>query len=101
LQIFLDPLRKVGGSCLVNDLIQCCSSAEQRGFFQALGMCLGHDKWVEDWREMMAERNLQQEVGVVGVESKHLPMVESINVKVAEVSELVPSFLCHISLEVI
>lgn len=69
-------MRKVAGSCFVNDLIQCCSSPEQRRFFQALGMCLGYEKWAEDWKEMMTERRVGLEVGVVGEESDHRPVAE-------------------------
>lgn len=81
LQIFIDPLRKVAGSCLVNDLIRCSSSPEQRGFFQALGMCLGHDKWTDDWREMMMTRVAEQKIGVVGAESDHRTIAELGTVK--------------------
>lgn len=70
LQIFIDPLRKVAGSCFVNDLLQHCTSSDQRRFFQALGMCLGYERWVEDWKEMVTEeKGAGQEEGVVRAES--------------------------------
>lgn len=72
-QIFIDPLRKVAGSCFVSDLIQRCTSLEQRSFFQALGMCLGYESWAGDWKGMMMER-AELEGCVVRVESGNRPV---------------------------
>ena len=39
-------------------------------------MCLGHDKWAEDWKEMMVTREAEQEMGVVGAGSDQRPVAD-------------------------
>ena len=75
-QIFVDPLRKVTSSSTVNDLLKHCVTPEQRRFFQALGMCVGNERWAEDRRTMLQQARLEGEEVSTGVKSKHAPLVD-------------------------
>ena len=57
----MDPLRKVTSSSTVNDLIKHCVTAEQRQFFQALGLCVGNERWADDRKTMLEEARKEEE----------------------------------------
>lgn len=49
--MFLDPLRNVTSSTLIDGLITLCRTHSERGFFQALGMKLGIKAWIDDFKK--------------------------------------------------
>lgn len=51
-QVFLDPLKKVKNMESVNSLISFCETHTQLCFFQALGMKLGINHWINNYKEM-------------------------------------------------
>ena len=54
--MFLDPLRNVTSSALIDGLITLCRTHSERGFFQALGMKLGIKAWIDDFKEMQVTK---------------------------------------------
>ena len=54
--MFLDPLRNVTSSTLIDGLITLCRTNSERAFFQALGMKLGIKAWIDDFKEMQTTR---------------------------------------------
>lgn len=49
--MFLDPLKKVTSSTVVDKFLLLCSTNEQRCFLQALGMKIGIKPWIDDFMD--------------------------------------------------
>ena len=52
IQVFINPLRKVTSSAVVDGLLGFCGNPRDRFFLQALGMAIGNKHWADDFKEM-------------------------------------------------